>query len=99
MREIVYDILTTDNELTIYDSKSLNWSSFKFSNKYKKHTLSQEDILRPYLVSLQYYGTIDYEDVLLMINNIEDIFEVLPETEILIPELTELQNFILENKK
>lgn len=99
MRELVYDILQSDDNLTIYDSRTLNWNEFKFTKKFQLHTLSADDILRPYLVSSRYYGTIVYEDILLMINDIEDIFDVLVGTEIRIPDKTEIDEFVLANKK
>lgn len=99
MRELVYNVLQDDSNVTIYDSRSLNWSTFKFSSKFKRHTLTKDEILRPYLVSANYYGTIDYEDILLILNNIEDIFDVIAGTEIIIPDKQEIDDFILANKK
>ena len=95
MLEQIFSIITTDPE-TIYDPTSVDFSTFEWTNGYYTHKISKIEIEKPYLISLQYYGTVDYEDIILWINNIPDIFLVVPETELRIPKLVDLKNFILK---
>lgn len=51
------------------------------------------------MISYAYYGKVDYEDMILLVNNIDDPFALVPGTEIYIPTLANLQSFILSNRK
>jgi hypothetical protein len=99
MREKVQSTLDITNNITIKDPTSILWSSFKWTNGYFSHKITKKEIERPYLISYAYYGIVDYWDIILLLNNISDIFEVIPESEIFIPKLVDLKTFILENKK
>ena len=96
MRENIYKQFQTSDGTYIYDSTSVSWSKFDWANGYIKHYIASDEIAKPYLISYAYYGTIDYEDVLLLINNIANIFEVVPGMEIKIPFITDIKNFILK---
>jgi len=94
MRELVYDILQEDSDMTIYDSRSVDWNLFTYNSGFDLYKITKDDIYKSYLISVKYYDTIDYDDIILLLNNIEDIFEVVPGTEIKIPKLVDLKNFI-----
>jgi hypothetical protein len=94
----IFTIIESDPEV-IYDPMTVDFSKFIFTNGYYNHRLTKNEIMKPYLLSLQYYNSIEYEDIILLINNILDIWEVPVGTQIKIPKLTDLQQFILENKK
>ncbi|MDD5651513.1 MAG: hypothetical protein PHF86_14055 [Candidatus Nanoarchaeia archaeon] len=98
MLENIYTTIETDPEV-IYDPMSVNFSKFKFTKGYYNHRLTQKEIEKPYLLSFQYFGIIDYENLILLINNISDIFEVPVGTQIKIPKLQDIQFFLLENTK
>jgi hypothetical protein len=95
----IYSKLLDTSDYTIFDSRSINWGNFEFTNGYKKHFITQDQILKPYLISLGYYNVIDYEDEILLINNIADLYEVVVGTEIKIPDINDLKQFILNNSK
>lgn len=88
---------TTDN--IIYDPTTLNSSTFNFTNGYYKHVLTQREKEKPYMLSYIYYGTVTYENLLLLINGIKDIWEVPVGTKIRIPKLEDLKKWIKDNRK
>ena len=98
MRYFILEKITTENGIDIFDPTSVNWSKFPFDNNFKVHVLKASDILKPYMISFVYFDTVDYEDIILLINGIENVFDLLPGTEIKIPMIEDLENFILENK-
>lgn len=98
MRESLYDTIE-ELDVTIYDSRSIKWSTFTFDNGYYKHRITEYEILRPYLISSQYYGNVNYEDIILLINNIQDPFEIVVGTEIKIPKIEDIRSFIALHRK
>jgi hypothetical protein len=96
MREQIYTIIQED-PVPVYDSGSIDFSTFKWTNGYYNHKLTKKEIEKPYILSFQYYGVVDYEEMILLVNNIPDIFEVPIGTSIKIPKLDDLKIFILEN--
>jgi len=89
----------TEYGIDIYKSTTIPWNEFEFSKGYKKHILTVNEVLKFYLVSWKYFSTVDYEDLLLLINGIDDIFTVLPGTEIKIPYYDDINAFIIKYKK
>lgn len=96
MRENIYKKMQTTDGVWLYDPTSVDWSKFEWNNDYIKHFISKEEVSKPYLISYAYYGSIDYEDILLLINNIANIFEVVPDMEIKIPNIRDIKNFLLK---
>jgi len=99
MREKLYSDLLTDEHIIIKDSTTVDWRTFRWDNGYFVHHITVNEIFKPYLISYAYYGTIEYEDLILLLNNIQDPFEVVPEQTIYIPKLEDLKSFILANRK
>jgi len=99
MRYKLQNIITEENDITIYNPLSIDWSTFEWNNGYKSHKLTQDEILKTWMISYKYYRTVIYEDIILLLNKIADIHEVPVGTEILIPDLAELKSFIIKNKK
>jgi hypothetical protein len=98
MVEQIYTVLETDPEL-IYDPTSVDFSKFEWTGGFYNHRLTQFEIEKPYLISLQYYGDISYEDIILLLNNISDIFEVPIGTLIKVPKIEDITSFLLKNSK
>ena len=99
MREQVYDTLTTiDNDIIVYDPTSVIWTEFDYPNGYNSHTVTIHEVLKPYLISFLYYGTVIYEDILLLLNGIDDIFELRPGVKIKIPQIEDLKTFLNKQK-
>lgn len=98
----LYEKLETsaDNEyeMDIYDPTTVNWAEYKWDNGFYIHSISKSEILKPYLISYQYYGTPVYENLILLLNQIENIWEIPPGTKIKIPKIEDLKAFILANK-
>lgn len=99
MRNQFQTILSdTVNNLVIRDPLSIDWASFPWDNGYTTHIISSVEIIKPYKISLAYYSSVDYEDVILLLNKIENIFDVSPEKEIWIPDFTELKKWLSERQ-
>lgn len=98
MRETLFKVLEQTTDYTIFNSASVNWSAFPWTNGYYSHKISQLEIERPYLLSVYYYGTIEYEDIILLLNNISDIFDVVPGSEFKIPKIEDVKKFLFDNK-
>jgi hypothetical protein len=96
MLEKIFKILSSDPEI-VYDSSSVDISTFEWKEGYYTHKISQREIEKPYLISLQYYGMVDYEDIILWLNNIPYVFDMIVETELRIPKLADLKKFILDH--
>jgi hypothetical protein len=89
-------ILDNSNNVKLYDPTSINWNEFSWSNGYYKHQISQPELVKPYLIAFAYYGDVEYEDVILLLNKIEYAWDIVPETEIRIPKKEDLDKFILD---
>ena len=99
MRDKVQTILDQTDSIIIRDSTSVKWKDFVWSNGYYKHKIAKVEIERPYLISQIYYGTSDYWDIILLVNGIEDVFEIIPLSEIFIPKLEDIKQFIALNRQ
>jgi len=95
MREKIYTIIQED-PVPIYDPGSVDFSKFQWTNGYYNHKLTKSEIEKPYLLSYQYYGSLEYEEIILLVNNIPDIFEVPTGTSIKIPKLVDIKTFLLD---
>jgi hypothetical protein len=93
MREQIFSIIQTEPEI-IYDPTSVNFSKFQWTNGYYNHVLTQREIEKPYLISLTYYSTVDYEDIILLVNNIADIWKCAPGTSIKVPKIEDVKSFM-----
>jgi len=99
MRYKLLKKITSENGIDIYSPSSVEWHKFNFANGFKKHIVTQDEIYKPYLISYRYYNSVNYDDIILLVNNTDDIFKFEPGIEIKIPYLEDIEKFILENKK
>ena len=99
MREKIYDTKVATPEYTILDPCSIDWSTFAYTNGWYTYYVTQSDTLKPYMISYAFYGDVIYEDIILLLNNIEDPFEMVVGSEIKIPKLDDLKTFILAHRK
>ena len=76
MRETLYKELSTDNDVIIYDPTTVKWTSFEWAEGYFDHIVKKTDILKSYYISYFYYGTVEYTDIILLLNNIADPFKI-----------------------
>jgi hypothetical protein len=98
-RETIQTTLTELDGEPIQDPTSVNWRSFNYPNGFKTHYIEIDETLRPYRVSERFYDTPEYIDMILFINNIDDPINIVPGTELKIPLLNDLLEFILETKR
>jgi hypothetical protein len=94
-------LLEKGNELNveIYDPFSFQTSDFQWKEGFTTHIVNQWDIFKPYRISRLYYRTIEYTDIILTLNNIQDPFELRPGFELYVPNLRELRQYLLLKKK
>ena len=85
--------------VTIYDPNSIDWSTYNWSTGYYKHYVSEIDIIKFYNIPFYYYNNIEYEDIILLLNGIENAWDLYPGAMIKVPKLSELDNFIVNNIK
>lgn len=100
-RYFYMSLLESNNpvEVNVYDPLSLDFSDFPWKNGWEEYRVQDADIRKFYRVSQMYYGTPEYEDILLLINNIADPFELIPGTIVFIPEFNELKSYLLKKRK
>jgi hypothetical protein len=99
MRHKVMTIMDSNNNVILYNPTSIDWNLFTYPGGYYKHTISATEVIKPYLIAEAYYGEVEYEDVILLLNKIEYIWDVVPETEIKLPKKEDIDAFILANIK
>lgn len=93
------NVLDDSTEDIIYDPTTINWTSFDWSEGYSVHKITYNEIIKPYLISYTYFNTVDYEDILMFLNNIDDPWALVPGSELWIPTIGELKNFLSLNFK
>lgn len=96
--EILEEAAENTEEIIVYDSTTVDWTKFDWTNGFYPHKLTKTDIYKPYGISWQYYQSVIYEDIILLLNGIEDIWEVPVGTKIRVPKLIDLKTFMRENK-
>lgn len=94
-------ILSTEvsENIVIYDPMSVDFTKFTWINGYYLHKITASEIIRPYMISYAYYGTIIYEDEILLLNKVDDPFSLVIGKELRIPKIEDLKDFILKNRK
>lgn len=93
----LFFLLEETNDVKIRDPLSIDITKFKWRDGFQTYKIQKHEISKFYLISEKFYGTAQYEDILMLLNNISDSFELRPGVEILIPTLNELKQFILDN--
>ena len=83
----------------VYDPTSIDWNSFEWTNGFYPHKITTHEKNKPYLISYAYYGTDKYWDLILLVNKIQDIWEVVVGEEIRVPKMKDITSFILKYKK
>ena len=87
------------DELLINNTNSIDWCKYEWTNGYLPHTITEAEIYRPYLLALKYFDDIEYEDIILILNNISNIFELRPGVQIRIPRVEDVDKFLADNAK
>ncbi len=82
----------------IHNLTDTNWTEFKFYNGFIPHTVTDEEIIRPDLISHEHFNTSYYLDIILLINNIKNPFELKIGMMLKIPKYIDIKTFISEYK-
>jgi len=91
--------LEIQDQVIVYDSQSIRWDDFDWTLGYQKHFITKDEILKGYLIAENFYGDVNYESVIFLLNSISDPWDMVPGTEIRIPNLVDVQTFLLNNSK
>lgn len=78
------------------DIFSIPINNFKPQKAPQIYTLSERDIYRFDLLIFNYYKDSNYDDIILMLNNIEHISDVEPGTKILLYDVEDINSFYKE---
>lgn len=98
IRHTLYKQITTDDENNKIYHMNVPWGKFPFNEGYRKHFITEVEKMRPWLISIQYYNTPKYRDVIFFINNVQDTFNIPDGYELRIPIQHELEKWIADNK-
>lgn len=71
--------------------------NLRYSEMPQKYTLTENDIKRFDILVYRYYGSSDYKDLILWLNNISNIDEISPGFKIFLPIKKDIENFYREN--
>jgi hypothetical protein len=81
------------------DVLTLDTNNFTFTSSPEEYYLTKSDILRPDILFYNKYGFPDFYDLIIEINGIGYIKDCSPGDTILLPSLTDLENFYAKNRK
>ena len=98
MREELQSSLTTEDNIVITDPTSVDWNSFSFDRGFNEHVITKEDIYRPYLIAEKFYQNTDLTDIILLLNNVDDVFNLQVGAKLAIPFIEDLEEFIVAQK-
>jgi Skp family chaperone for outer membrane proteins len=98
MREQLQSILETINTEILYDPASVNWNDFEFRDVPTKHIIKDYEVKKPYYISYQYFNDTVYTDIIMLINKVDNIFDLKAGSILYIPSLTDLTDFVLKQK-
>lgn len=94
-----YTKITQENDIEIYDVLSLNYQNFTFTTQPTIYLVNSVDVLKPWFISQRFFGTVDYTDLLLQINGVENpLTDMKTDMVLLIPSLQDIKTFLLSNK-
>jgi len=96
--KLMTEIEETDG-IIVYDTQSIDWTTYDWTQGYTKHFITEQEILKGYLIAYNYYRDVNYESIIFLLNNISDPWDIIVGTELRIPTLSNLQTFISENSK
>jgi len=91
-------LLLTYEDVNVYDPTSISIDDFKWTQGYTLHRLNRQEISKPYLLSYIYYGDKELWYYILLLNKVVNIEDLTIGTELWIPQKSELNKFILDNK-
>jgi len=99
MRHKVMTEIETADGVIVYDSQSIDWTTFDWTLGYQRHFITEPEILKGYILAYNFYNDVNYEAIIFLLNNISDPWDIIEGTEIRIPALSDVQNFLLNNMK
>jgi hypothetical protein len=99
MRYDYYRNLEIQQDLELFDILSVDFSKFTFDSQPQYYIVTSSDVIKPWFISQKFYGTIDYTDMRLPLNGVENPLEDLkPDMVLAIPSTSAMKNFFLNNK-
>lgn len=98
-----YDLMkpsvTEDGEGGFYpDPLSLPLNKFQVSKSVLEYNIKEKDIVRPDILFYRAYGSVDHYELVFLLNNIGYIDEIEVDTTLLLPDRSDIEEFILDNQ-
>ncbi len=90
--EEIYDLEDKDT-INYFDILNTDWSKFEYNFPFTEHFLDKEEVNKFYLVSQRYYNTVDFEEPLYYLNQLESPFELKVGTSIKVPDIRDWNTF------
>lgn len=94
MRYDLLEKIEEEDDIEIYDLYEINWDELEYSGEIKKHEVIKQETIKPWYISYNEYGTVEYEDLLFLINNVENPLEMIPGLKLNIPTFQDIQKFV-----
>lgn len=85
--------LIESNDMAIYRN-NIPWQSFPFEKGYRIHYVTEGDKLRPWNISFKWYNVTTYDDIIFLINNVQDPWEIPDGYRLRIPDKVELDTWL-----
>jgi len=96
---VIPDSSDTDTNSNYYpDIMQFPVEDFKYSQPPVEYTMTEMDIDRFDLLVTKFYGSIEYSDIILWLNNVEYIHRLSSGDSMLLPLRNDIDNFYIENK-
>ena len=99
VRYNLYKIIQREHDIDIRDVANNIWSKFEFLNGYYTHVVTLDETQRSYLISEKWFSSVEFDDLILIINNIENPFTLRPKQVLKIPKEVDIRKFIKDNIK
>ena len=96
--KILKPMKTLSDGSVVYDPTSIDWTKFKWAHGFYEHVITKQETEKFFRISGIYYGTYEYTDLIKLLNNIIDSFDIIPGSKIKLPKLEDIKQFIYENR-
>lgn len=95
LRQQFYRFLKNYDKVNInlFDIFRVKWTDFYFPSGFTIHYVTEAECDRPYLISTRYYNSVEYIDIILLVNQVTNFLELKKGTQLKIPVLSDIEEF------
>lgn len=91
-------VLDEEDNQAYPDIMTLAFDTFEYRTSAEKHYLSDADIKRIDSLMSRKYGVAQYDDLVLLLNGVDYLYEQEPGVEVKLPTLRDIERFYAENR-